>query len=464
MAALRLIHRRWSLVALLALAIASGVIFLSIISQNYTSLSKSTLQAKNAILALSELEGNLKDAETGQRGYLLTGNTDYLEPYIVGTGAAQANLVKLEKLILDTDAVSTHSLDTIKNFTQLKLAELDKTISLRKQLGLNAALPIVQSNAGKTYMDVIRQRSNRIRFAQESQVSTNNTILVQLDNVRNSVLILIALASSGVFWLLFQSFQEEIRLRKEVTKTQQAELVAQEQAYQRLQEAAQIKERELSLRIHDWKNPLTGILSSVEILNNYKDRLSQEKIEKHYKKIYVNIYALLNGFDDALLVAKAEAGKLPMRKESIDLVTIGKNSISAVESKIVNHTIKLYCAKDSLIIMGDGNLIQRAIVNLLENALKHTSKGEIGISLCEAFERPIIQVGDQGEGIPPEDLDRLFTAFERGNTKAYGTGLGLAVVKYCCEAHQGSVRVESQPGIRLFGSENEYRTVFTMSL
>ena len=72
--ALLLTNRRWSLVALLGLSIAGSVSALAIISKNYYALSQSSKRAKNTIIALSDLESSLKDAETGRNGYLLTGN------------------------------------------------------------------------------------------------------------------------------------------------------------------------------------------------------------------------------------------------------------------------------------------------------------------------------------------------------------------------------------------------------
>lgn len=466
MTAIQLTQRRWAIVALFGLTIASGLSSLAIISANYYSLSQSSIKAKNAILALSDLEGNLKDAETGQRGFLLTGNNDYLEPYQLGSGAAQANLKKLESLLDDTTStVSQQNLESIQYLANLMLNELQRTIQLRREAGLNVALPIVQTDAGKQYMDAIRNRSNRIRFAQETIIGTNATFLNQLDHIRNGILLVVGSASVGIFWLLLQSFREELALRKQFAITQASELQVREEAVKRLQEAAELKEKELSLRIHDWKNPLSGILGSVELLHTYSHKLPQDKIEQHYKKILTNIYTLLDGFNDALLVARAEAGKLNIDLQLVNVTTIVQNSIAAIEYKLSRskHTVVFYHTISEVIVQCDSVLVQRALVNLLENALKHTKQGEIGICIYSTSKGVCIQVGDQGDGIPPENLQRLFTAFERGNTQAFGTGLGLAVVKHCAEAHNGCVKVESQPDLTLkYPEAKTYRTVFTL--
>jgi signal transduction histidine kinase len=463
----RLIQRRWGLIALLGLSVTSGVIALGVISLNYSTAAKSSTRAKNAILAVSELEGSLKDAETGQRGFLLTGDNDYLAPYIEGSGIAQANVAKLESLLKTTDTVSSKSLDDIRHFTSLKLNELEQTISLRRLRNLEAVLPIVQSGKGKGYMDIIRARSNRIRYAQESILGTNLAILDQLDTLRDSIILMIGIASSSIFLLLVQSFKEETSLRKQIVANQEAEIRTNEEAVKTLKEAADLKERELSLRIHDWKNPVTAVQSSMDLIYYYykKQQLSNDNFEKHYQRIATAVATLLNGFDDALFVARAEAGKLDLNKHPADLVTTVRNSIAAVEAKATNHTIRLYQSDDAYQVMCDATLVQRAVINLLENAIKHTPSGEIGICLHKGANKTLIQVADQGEGIPPEDLQRLFSAFERGTTTATGTGLGLAVVKSCAEAHEGTVRVESQEGLKLAHPEGlTYRTMFTLAI
>lgn len=467
MVAVRLTQQRWAFIALLGFSVCGGVGILALISQNYVAANESSVRAKNAILALAELEGSLKDAETGQRGFLLTGDDDYLDPYLLGTAIAQANLIKLDRLIKSSDAVSTRNLEEIKYFTKLKLDELEETIALRRSGGLPSVIPLVLEGKGKAYMDAIKTRANRIRFTQETLLSTNNAIYDQLDATRNSVFVLITSASGGIFWLLWNSFKEEINLRKQIQTTQACELQLQEAAVQRLKEAAELKERELSLRIHDWKNPVTSIQSSADLIRYYysKQQLNEENFNKHYTRIMESVTTMLNGFDDALLVARAEAGKLDISRNKCDLIAVCQQSIASVDSKLISHTLRLYVTDMAYPVEIDANLVRRAIVNLLENAIKHTTTGEIAICLYRGANKTCIQVADQGEGIPPEDLQRLFSAFERGHTEAKGTGLGLAVVRYCADAHGGTVRVDSKAGLKLAHPDAlTYSTIFTLCL
>ncbi|HEV2612617.1 MAG TPA: diguanylate cyclase [Noviherbaspirillum sp.] len=106
------------------------------------------LQSLDAILLAFD------DAETGQRGFLLTGNTTYLMPYHEGLGRIDAELDQLSRLV-DDDA-SKAAVDRIRQLIQLKFDELEKTINVRQQQGLEQALELVNSNAGKSYMDELR--------------------------------------------------------------------------------------------------------------------------------------------------------------------------------------------------------------------------------------------------------------------------------------------------------------------
>jgi signal transduction histidine kinase len=111
---------------------------------------------------------------------------------------------------------------------------------------------------------------------------------------------------------------------------------------------------------------------------------------------------------------------------------------------------------DPATVIGDEYRLDQAIFNLLDNAVRYTQQGEISLSLAVAHppNGPAvarISVKDSGPGIAQEHLGRLFTRFyrvDKARSRALGgTGLGLAIVKYIVEAHNGQVRVESQPGV-----------------
>jgi len=137
---------------------------------------------------LAGVMSDLQDAETGQRGYLLTGDDSYLEPYTSALNAIPSALARLRKLTADNPDQQRRLTD-LQQFIEQKLAELKKTIELRRGQGFDAALKLVVTNAGKTYMDQIRAviaqtdteaRDLLERRAQEARVSSNMTMSVIL--------------------------------------------------------------------------------------------------------------------------------------------------------------------------------------------------------------------------------------------------------------------------------------------
>ncbi|MCT7353853.1 HAMP domain-containing histidine kinase [Streptomyces sp. 15-116A] len=162
--------------------------------------------------------------------------------------------------------------------------------------------------------------------------------------------------------------------------------------------------------------------------------------------------------EDLLLLARLDAGR-PLRYEETDLVPLVVDTVSDARAAGPDHSWRLELPDDPAVVYADAARLQQVLVNLLGNARSHTPPGtnvtarvrRNGPWLC-------VDVADDGPGIPPELLPRVFERFARGDsarTRATGsTGLGLAIVQAVASAHGGAVTVDSVPG----------RTVFTLHL
>jgi len=113
------------------------------------------LHARNRLLATNELISRLKDAETGQRGFILTGSEEYLEPYVAATSTIPGLLDQVTEAA-GGDRELAEDARLLRQYSTEKLAELQSTISIRRQKGLGAAIEAVRSNEGKIAMDSIR--------------------------------------------------------------------------------------------------------------------------------------------------------------------------------------------------------------------------------------------------------------------------------------------------------------------
>lgn len=239
----------------------------------------------------------------------------------------------------------------------------------------------------------------------------------------------------------------------DITRHKQAE-EEMRKALQKEKDLNELKSRFISTTSHEFRTPLSVISSSAAILNAYHDRLSIEKREKHLNIIQTYVKHTTELLDDVLLINRAEAGQLaftpaPLNPIEFCQVLIQEMQLSHEKSLII---FKFYSelqlpSPEEIRLSLDQKLIRQILSNLLSNAIKYSPDEET--VNCELWLKPdsiILQVKDQGIGIPLEDQESLFESFYRARNVGtiQGTGLGLSIVKKCVELHGGNIKVASQ--------------------
>ncbi|HPF49429.1 MAG TPA: ATP-binding protein [Caldisericia bacterium] len=212
----------------------------------------------------------------------------------------------------------------------------------------------------------------------------------------------------------------------------------------------QVKREFIANASHELKTPITAIKGFADILAT-EDDLDKEKREAFTKKIAARADEMSKLIDDILSLAHLENTKKrdDTKFEGVDLVNLIKEVTSRFTQaygKGIQIELKL---PDECVAIVDPSMIERALINLLENAIKYSSEGEkviVNLS-CEQFDFEI-SVVDFGAGIPAKECDRIFERFYRleRDRKIEGTGLGLSIVKHVATAHGGSVSVVSEIG------------------
>ncbi len=213
-------------------------------------------------------------------------------------------------------------------------------------------------------------------------------------------------------------------------------------------ELNQLKSQFISTVSHEFRTPLAGILSSVQLLKRYGDKWDNDKKEKIYKQIFDAVYHTKSLLDDVSLINKEQSNKLYFKPDFIDLKPL-INQIIEENLNIfgidfhVNTTFNLSSETYYL----DEVMIRHIFSNLLSNALKYSSENkDIMVSITEENNEKIkIIVEDQGIGIPDEDLKYLFEPFHRASNveNIKGTGFGMSIVKRFVDLHQGEIIIES---------------------
>jgi signal transduction histidine kinase len=224
-------------------------------------------------------------------------------------------------------------------------------------------------------------------------------------------------------------------------------------------ELNELKSRFISMTSHEFRTPLSTILSSSELLEHYRHRWTEEKQLTHLHRIQIAVKRMTEMLSDVLFIGKAEAGKLEYTPTNFDLIEYCRQMVAEIEMNVSNqHQISFTSNFSSIPCFMDEKLLGHILSNLLSNAVKYSpSDSLINLTLTCVDERAIFEIQDQGIGIPQEDLPRLFESFHRaGNVgNIIGTGLGLAIVKKCLEVHQGTIEVKSTLG---------KSTVFTVTI
>ncbi len=219
--------------------------------------------------------------------------------------------------------------------------------------------------------------------------------------------------------------------------------------------AAGIQERENErLRFvaglaHDLKNPLVVVGGAAQLLRRHGDDLSPPQRDEWLGKIANNalrMEALIADLTDAV---QGQTGALQLNLRSCDLAALGREALSECHSAFPHHKFE-FDGPDTLLLDADAPRIERVLANLLSNAAKYSPSGKtVTLHLRRGEERVEIEVEDEGAGIAPADLKRLFQPFVRlDNARALagGTGLGLVSVRRIARAHGGDTWAQSEPG------------------
>ena len=206
----------------------------------------------------------------------------------------------------------------------------------------------------------------------------------------------------------------------------------------------------LAMLAHDIKNPLSAILGYIDLLLEEFPADSQKPELGFIQRLKSNALTITSLIANYLDLAKVEAGRLVLHKTPQDLGQILQNICDQYEAVAQRNGQVIHLERPDNIprLLSDPVALERVFANLIQNALKFTpTDGHIFISMRPDAQQLIVEVKDTGDGIPLEDLQRLFEKFRRADTphRYDGLGLGLFIVKTIVEAHGGRVEAENSP-------------------
>ena len=214
------------------------------------------------------------------------------------------------------------------------------------------------------------------------------------------------------------------------------------------QELNELKTRFVSMASHEFRTPLSTILLSIETLEAYWERMSQDSINQKMSKIKNNIIFLKNIIEKVLNLTHVESGRIKLKPQTTDIIKMLDLIITEYyEFKNVKHKIILKSELKNSFLYIDKQIFEQAIKNLISNSIKYSENGKsISIELSETNSDVHIAVVDSGMGIPEDDLRKLFTPFFRAKNvvNIRGTGLGLSLTREFIHLHNGQIKVSSK--------------------
>lgn len=248
-----------------------------------------------------------------------------------------------------------------------------------------------------------------------------------------------------------KKLEHEIKEREAAEKEIKANQSKLQKALKKEKELNELKSRFVSMASHEFRTPLSTILSSTDLIEAYTKEEQQPKRERHINKIKSAVSNLTSILNDFLSLSKLEEGDLTAQEVKFNL----RNFCAEIHDEIhgilkPGQVINRQGINDDQIICLDKNFLKNILFNLLSNAIKYSDAGQPIDSKVEVTDTQLhISITDYGIGIPEEEQQHLFTRFFRAHNveNIQGTGLGLNIVKRYIDLMEGSISFESKLGV-----------------
>lgn len=286
--------------------------------------------------------------------------------------------------------------------------------------------------------------------------SIPNIPVVVLTGLNDEELGLQAMSEGAQDYLVKDEINISRLLRAVRYAIQRGQILNQSREREHSTHAALLEEQEINQRrsqfiamvSHEFRNPITTIRTSVELLQCYSAQISEERKTKYFERIDHAINQMLQLLDEILFLSQNEVGQVRFNPKSVNLENLCSDIIDAIQFSIGEKNRIIFTAfGDCSLAQMDEELLSCIFNNLLSNAVKYSPpKRDVRFNLNCQDGVAIFEIQDQGIGIPQEDQYHLFETFFRASNSNQipGTGLGLAIVKRCVELHQGDIQIESE--------------------
>jgi signal transduction histidine kinase len=394
---------------------------------------ESVAHSFQVIQSISTVLSTLRDAETGQRGYLLTHDARYLEPFTAGEARVDGEVQALQALVSD-DPKQSARLEQLRSIVQTKLSELRATITVARRGELDIAINRVRSNEGKQAMDAARALLAQMEATERTQLQERQ------ERSRQSFRRLLAVVYGGGALLLVLTGLAALLAQRDFKR-----LRAHEEQQQRILE---YQHQLIGMTSHDLRNPLMAISISTESLVRSSELQEAavrtvERIARASSRAEA-VASIMSDYTHARL-----GSGIPIEPRASNLNEVVERVADETRSADPEAKIEISLGANGNGIFDSSRLAQ-VLSNLLSNAIKYGDRSRPVAVRTQALEDwLVLEVHNEGPPIPEDAREKLFEPFKRESRergRGSGLGLGLYIVGEIVHAHGGEVRVTSAEG------------------
>lgn len=255
--------------------------------------------------------------------------------------------------------------------------------------------------------------------------------------------------------ILLEAAIEQLKLEVEERERTTQELLETKDSLSKAltneKELVDMKNRFINMISHEYRTPLTVIMSSLSLLEKYSVPNNPARFDSHTQKIRIAIKRMLEMLNDILTLGRVEDRRFVLNKEDVKVMVVFEELINELNVIFEDkHTIEINCIDENLFVNTDLNAFTHIFRNLLSNAYKYTIESStimVNVLKLDAG-KVMFEVIDNGIGIPEDFKDKMFEPFNRSSnaTNIQGTGLGLSIVKKYVEELGGSIDYQSFEG------------------
>jgi signal transduction histidine kinase len=468
--------------ALLALfvAVAFGVLLYAV-----STLDDATVRerhAKEVTAQTLQLEKLVLDLDTGLRGFVLTGRSDFLRPWTSAKAALPGKIRAFQRLTSTSGAERRRAAALVNSIDQYVTDYATPVVEIAQETPAASRTDVVRDE-GARQLAAIRMRFTDFLSAENAVAAARTSTAQRRSNEAIAAavagLIASALLITGFGLYLARSIARPVRevaegaarlaggdLTTRLEPQGAGEVEDLTKAFNRMAERLEAGRRELeeqnerlreselakselvSVVAHELRTPLASVLGFTSVL-------LQRDVDEEQRREYLSIIEaqgrrLASLVNDFLDVQRLEEGKLSIAKDLVDIGSVVREQTELFAGQSPKHLLDVSLPPAPLPVRGDSNRLAQVVANLLSNAIKYSPHGGVVRVAGKRNGKAVrVTVEDEGLGIPDELQREIFGKFVRGQATAEGiegSGLGLAISRSLVEAHGGHIDFESTKG------------------